>query len=70
MKNEKLDLTKPIQTECGFPFRLYSDDGAGSFPLHGTFKNENGWHLGSWTRNGKYLLDPGYSGDLNLINVP
>ena len=57
MKN-KIDTTKKYTTRDRREARIYATDGAGSYPLHGAVKQENGeWHTVEWTEDGYYLAD-------------
>lgn len=64
-----LDLTKPVTTRDGREARVYSQDGAEPWPIHGAIKNNLGWDSVSWTKQGQ-RLGPAFIGDGDLINPP
>ena len=57
MKN-KIETTKKYTAYDGREVRVYATDGAGSYPVHGAVKQENGeWYPLKWTEDGRYLAD-------------
>lgn len=54
------------KTRGGHPVRIYAEDGAGVFPIHGATYRDKGWKLECWMMNGKCSHD-GALADRDLI---
>ena len=64
-----LDLSKPVQTRSGHPWRTYATDGRGDRPLHGAYLSDDLWFPTQRTTSGHVYLD-GSNHPLDLVNVP
>lgn len=67
-----LDLTKPTQTQCGWPVRILCTNRKGfEYPVVGLITNDNGNdEIGSWTSCGRYYCNGDYYKSYDLVNVP
>lgn len=66
----QIDITKPKQyrTRTGRAVRLYANDGAEPFTIHGAFKSDFGWLSEMWMPDGRYI-DNGKETALDLVEV-
>ena len=53
-------------TRDGTPVRIYAQDGAGHYPIHGAIKKEKGWLKADWDEGGNYHYKGAHDG-LDLI---
>jgi hypothetical protein len=49
----KIDKDKQYKTRGGREVRIYATDGAGTYPVQGAVKNEDGWYVAEWKQSGK-----------------
>jgi hypothetical protein len=59
-----LDIKKNYKTREGREVRIYATDGAGTYPVQGAIKNEDGWYLAQWKQSGKHVGECDSSNDL------
>jgi len=59
-----IDTTKQYKTREGREVRIYATDGAGTYPVQGAIKNEDGWYLAQWKQSGKHVGECDSSNDL------
>jgi hypothetical protein len=61
------DLTKPVQTACGYPARVLVTDGPGRWPVWAAYEYTPGdWVPVRLNADGSHQHEPG----LSLVNVP
>jgi len=46
---------KTYRTRDGREVRIYAVDGDDWFPIHGAYKEKNGWYTCAWSKDGFYL---------------
>lgn len=50
-----IDITKKYTTLSGKPVRIYATDGGGTFPIHGSYWDEDSWVITRWTPDGCFF---------------
>ena len=51
-----IDINKKHTTRDGKKVRLYADDGAGEYSIHGAIKFDDGWKIAIWNIRGGFAL--------------
>jgi hypothetical protein len=47
-----ITLDKKYETKKGYPVRIYCNDGAGQFPVHGAYSYLGKWYAQQWSLDG------------------
>jgi hypothetical protein len=63
MEKAMLDLSKPVQTQDGYPVRIICTDATPDYPIVGVVNHPRGKVVRCWPNHGMV-------GGCNLINVP
>jgi hypothetical protein len=59
-----IDKNKQYKTRDGREVRIYATDGAGTYPVQGAIRHEDGWYLAQWKQSGKHVGECDGSNDL------
>ncbi len=63
-----IDFTKPVQTRDGRKVVIYCTDAPVAYPVHGRVDGLE--EPGTWTRDGRFIIDSENIDPLDLINAP
>lgn len=65
-----IEVGKQYKTRSGRDVRIYAVDGAGGYPVHGSYDLEGvGWQPAAWTAEGLFRVGDANGNDLDLVVV-
>ena len=62
------DSTKQYKTRNGLEVVIHTTTMGGEYPVHGAYKDVEGWEVASWTNEGDFQR--GYRSKFDLVEIP